>query len=43
MIIVNLTNSKLQIPVVRAVVPGLETFKITKSVVGWRGRKFFKK
>ena len=42
-IIVNLTNSKLQIPVVRAVVPGLETFKITKSVVGWRARKFFKK
>ena len=42
-IIVNLTNSKLKIPVVRAIVPGLETFKITKSVVGWRARRFFKK
>jgi len=42
-IIVNLTNSRLGVPVVRAIVPGLETFKITKSVVGWRGRKFFKK
>jgi len=41
-IIVNLTNSKLNVPVVRAIVPGLETFKITKSVVGWRGRKFFR-
>jgi thioglycine synthase len=42
-IIVNLTNPRLKVPVVRAIVPGLETFKITKSVVGWRGRKFFKK
>src|SRR5215467_256492 len=41
-IIVNLTNNRLNVPVVRAIVPGLETFKITKSVVGWRGRKFFK-
>lgn len=42
-IIVNLTNPRLKVPVVRAIVPGLETFKITKSVVGWRARKFFKK
>lgn len=42
-IIVNLTNTKLKVPVVRAIVPGLETFKITKSVVGWRARKYFKK
>ena len=41
MIIVNLTNSKLKIPVVRAIVPGLETFKITKSVVGWRAEEIF--
>jgi ribosomal protein S12 methylthiotransferase accessory factor len=41
-IIVNLTNNRLNVPVVRTIVPGLETFKITKSVVGWRGRKFFK-
>jgi hypothetical protein len=27
---------------VRAVVPGLETFKITKSILGWRARKYFK-
>ena len=33
-IIVNLTNPKLNIPVVRAIVPGLETFKVNKSIVG---------
>jgi ribosomal protein S12 methylthiotransferase accessory factor len=40
--IVDLTNPNLGIPVVRAVVPGLETFKITKSIIGWRARKYFK-
>jgi len=40
--IVDLTNSSLGIPVVRAIVPGLETFKITKSIIGWRARKYFK-
>jgi thioglycine synthase len=40
--IVDLTNPDIGIPVVRAIVPGLETFKITKSVIGWRARKYFK-
>jgi len=42
-IIVNLTNDSIGIPVVRAIVPGLETFKITKSIMGWRARRYFKK
>jgi ribosomal protein S12 methylthiotransferase accessory factor YcaO len=41
-IIVDLTNDSIKIPVVRAIVPGLETFKITKSVMGWRARRYFK-
>ncbi len=41
-IIVNLTNDRIGIPVVRAIVPGLETFKITKSIMGWRARRYFK-
>jgi thioglycine synthase len=41
-IIVDLTNSDIGIPVVRAIVPGLETFKITKSVMGMRARACFK-
>jgi ribosomal protein S12 methylthiotransferase accessory factor YcaO len=41
-IIVNLTNDTIGIPVVRAIVPGLETFKITKSIMGWRARRYFK-
>jgi thioglycine synthase len=40
-IIVDLTNPDIGIPVVRAVVPGLETFKITKSVMGMRARACF--
>jgi thioglycine synthase len=40
--IVDLTNPELGIPVVRAIIPGLETFKITKSIIGWRARKYFK-
>ncbi len=42
-IIVNLTNPKFNIPVVRAIVPGLETFKVNKSIVGNRARDSFKK
>lgn len=42
-IIVDLTNSKLHIPVVRAIVPGLETFKINKSVIGRRAQESAKK
>lgn len=41
-IIVDLTNPELKIPVVRAIVPGLETFKITKSVMGRRARECFR-
>ena len=40
-IIVNLTNPEIGIPVVRAIVPGLESFKITKSVMGMRARACF--
>ncbi|MGI0038073.1 MAG: YcaO-like family protein [Nitrososphaera sp.] len=41
-IIVDLTNPEIKIPVVRAIVPGLETFKITKSVMGHRARACFR-
>lgn len=41
-IIVDLTNPEINIPVVRAIVPGLETFKITKSVMGSRARRCFR-
>ncbi|HEY9399354.1 MAG TPA: YcaO-like family protein [Nitrososphaeraceae archaeon] len=40
-LVVNLTHPKLMIPVVRTIVPGLETFKITKAVIGKRGRESF--
>ena len=40
-IIVDLTNPDLAVPVVRAIVPGLETFKITKSVMGRRAKECF--
>jgi thioglycine synthase len=42
-IVVDLTIAEIGIPVVRAVVPGLETFKFTKSIMGWRARRYFKK
>ncbi len=41
-IIVNLTNPNIRIPVVRTIVPGLEMYKITKSVIGKRGRACFR-
>ncbi len=41
-IIVDLTNPEIGVPVVRAIVPGLETFKITKSVMGRRARACFR-
>jgi len=41
-IIVDLTNPDIGIPVVRAIVPGLETFKITKSVMGMRARACYR-
>jgi thioglycine synthase len=40
-VIVDLTHPDLGVPVVRALVPGLETFKITKSIIGWRAKKYF--
>ncbi|MCI0563612.1 MAG: YcaO-like family protein [Nitrososphaera sp.] len=40
-VIVDLTNPEINIPVVRAIVPGLETFKITKSVMGVRAKACF--
>lgn len=40
-IIVDLTNPDIGVPVVRAIVPGMETFKITKSVMGMRARACF--
>ena len=40
-VIVDLTNPDIGVPVVRAIVPGLETFKITKSVMGMRARACF--
>lgn len=42
-IIVDLTNPRVGIPVVRAIVPGLEAFQMTKSVMGRRALEFFKK
>ena len=41
-IVVDLTVPWVGIPVVRAIVPGLETFKFTKSVIGQRARNYFK-
>lgn len=40
-IIVDLTNHNIGIPVVRAIVPGLETFEVTKSVMGNRAKEHF--
>jgi thioglycine synthase len=40
-IVIDLTNPEIGIPVVRVIVPGLETFKITKSVMGMRARACF--
>jgi thioglycine synthase len=41
-IIVDLTNPTIGIPVVRAIVPGLETFEVTNSVVGNRAIDAFR-
>ena len=41
-IVVDLTNPQILIPVVRTIVPGLETFKITKAVIGKRGRDLYR-
>jgi ribosomal protein S12 methylthiotransferase accessory factor YcaO len=40
-IVVDLTSLNTGIPVVRAIVPGLETFEVTNSVMGQRAREYF--
>jgi ribosomal protein S12 methylthiotransferase accessory factor len=40
-IVVNLTHPKINTPVVRTIVPGLETFKVNKSIVGNRAKECF--
>jgi ribosomal protein S12 methylthiotransferase accessory factor len=47
-IVVDLTDPRLKIPVVRVIVPGLETFEVgrlfrsTELIVGRRAKKFFR-
>lgn len=41
-IIVALTNPYIGIPVVRAIVPGLETFEVTGSIMGKRAKEHFR-
>jgi thioglycine synthase len=41
-IIVDLTHPGIGIPVVRAIVPGLETFDVTRSIMGTRAKRFFR-
>ena len=42
-IIVDSTNPNIGIPVVRAIVPGLESFEVTKSIMGRRAKEYFKR
>jgi ribosomal protein S12 methylthiotransferase accessory factor YcaO len=42
-IIVDLTNPNIGIPVVRAIIPGLETFEVTNSVMGRRAKEYFRR
>lgn len=42
-IIIDLTNPHIGIPVVRVIVPGLETFEVTNSVMGRRAKEYFKR
>ncbi|MEM4175842.1 MAG: YcaO-like family protein, partial [Candidatus Nitrosocaldus sp.] len=39
-IVVNLTDDKIGVSVVRVIVPGLETFKVSKSVIGSRAMRY---
>jgi len=41
-IIVDLTQPGIGVPVVRAIVPGLETFEVTKSIMGGRAKGYFR-
>lgn len=40
-IAVDLTDDVIGVPVVRVIVPGLETFKVTKGVIGERAKRYF--
>jgi ribosomal protein S12 methylthiotransferase accessory factor YcaO len=40
-IIVDLTIPTIRMPVIRAIIPGLETFEVTNSVMGDRAREYF--
>jgi len=40
-VVVNLTDNEIKIPVVRVIVPSLETFKVTKGAIGERARRYF--
>jgi ribosomal protein S12 methylthiotransferase accessory factor len=40
-IVVDLTNRNVGIPVVRIIVPGLETFEVTNSIMGRRAKMYF--
>jgi len=42
-IIVDLTNPQIAIPVVRTIVPGLETFSVSYSIMGRRAKKYSKR
>ena len=42
-VVVNLTDDEIGIPVVRVIIPGLETFKVTKGVIGKRARRYFRR
>jgi ribosomal protein S12 methylthiotransferase accessory factor len=42
-IIIDLTHPNIGIPVVRAIVPGLETFEVTKSIMGRRAKEYFRR
>jgi len=41
-IIVDLTSAEIEIPVVRSIVPGLETFEVNQSIMGSRAKECFK-
>jgi thioglycine synthase len=42
-IVVDLTNPDIGIPTVRVIVPGLETFEVTKNIMGSRAKDYFRK
>jgi ribosomal protein S12 methylthiotransferase accessory factor len=42
-IVIDLTNPNIGIPVVRVIVPGLESFEVTKSIMGKRAKEYFRR